>query len=97
MFNFAHTCRLRLFAPIHPAECSEKEALTALCLDDLIVQYHIEQRLVNLDSGVVFNKAELTKAVHEKLTRDRVVPIISARVSYVIDGISVFGSPGLPN
>jgi hypothetical protein len=33
----------------------------------------------------------------KKLTRDRVVPIISARVSCVIFGISVSGSPGLPN
>jgi len=33
----------------------------------------------------------------EKLTRDRVVPIISAKVSCVILGINVSGSPGLPN
>ncbi len=33
----------------------------------------------------------------KKLTRDRVVPIISARVSCVIGGICGSGSPGIPN
>src|ERR1039457_7574169 len=33
----------------------------------------------------------------KKLTRDRVVPIISARVSCVIGGMKFSGSPGLPN
>jgi hypothetical protein len=33
----------------------------------------------------------------KKLTRERVVPIISARVSWVMGGINVPGSPGLPN
>jgi hypothetical protein len=33
----------------------------------------------------------------KKLTRDRVVPIISASVTWVIFGIRVSGSPGLPN
>ena len=33
----------------------------------------------------------------KKLTRDRVVPIMSARVSCVMGGIKVSRSPGLPN
>ena len=33
----------------------------------------------------------------KKLTRDRVVPISSARVSCVIFGIKLSGSPGFPN
>jgi len=33
----------------------------------------------------------------KELTRDRVVPIMSASVSCVIGGIRVFGSPGLPD
>jgi hypothetical protein len=32
-----------------------------------------------------------------KLTRERVVPIISASASCVISGINSSGSPGLPN
>jgi len=32
----------------------------------------------------------------KKLTRDRVVPIISARVSRLILGITVRGTPSLP-
>jgi hypothetical protein len=32
----------------------------------MIVQNHIDQRLMDPDATVVFNKAELTKAIHEK-------------------------------
>ena len=35
-------------------------------LGELFVQDHIEQRLVNLDAPVVFDKAELAKTVHKK-------------------------------
>jgi hypothetical protein len=62
-----------------------------------IMQNHIEQRLVHMDASVVFNKAHLAEAVHEEADLDRVVPIISARVSCVIIGINVSGPPGLPN
>ena len=42
-------------------------------------------------------KPRSRKRFIKKLTRDRVVPIISANVSCVIFGINVSGSPGLPN
>jgi hypothetical protein len=42
-------------------------------------------------------KPSSRKRFMKKLTRDRVVPTISASVSCVIFGISVSGSPGLPN
>ena len=42
-------------------------------------------------------KPSLRNRFMKKLTRDRVVPIISAKVSCVISGINGSGSPGLPN
>jgi len=39
----------------------------------------------------------LRKRFIKKLTLERVVPTISASVSYEILGMSVSGSPGLPN
>ena len=42
-------------------------------------------------------KPRLRKRFMKKLTRERVVPIISARVSWEILGINVSGSPGLSN
>jgi hypothetical protein len=62
----------------------------------LIVQNHIKQRFMNSDATVVFNEASLRKRFMKKLTRDREVPIISAKVSWVIGGINGSGSPGLP-
>jgi len=35
-------------------------------LRQLIVQDHIQQRLVNVDATVVFDKPQLAKAIHEK-------------------------------
>jgi hypothetical protein len=32
----------------------------------LIVQNHIEQRLIDPDAAIVFNKAELAKSIHEE-------------------------------
>ena len=62
-----------------------------------VMQDHIEQRFMNPDATVVLNKPSLRKRFMKKLTRERVVPIISARVSCVISGINDSGSPGLPN
>src|ERR1022692_956453 len=39
---------------------------TGLLLGEMIVQNHIEQRLMDPDATVVFNKAELAKAIHEE-------------------------------
>jgi hypothetical protein len=60
------------------------------------VQNRVEQRLVNPNAAVVIDVAELPEAIHEKLTRDRVVPIISARVVCVTGGIFASGAPGSP-
>ena len=57
---------------------AEAGGLSGLRLGILIEQDHIQQRLVNLDAIVVFDKAEFAKSIHEKLTRERVVPINSA-------------------
>ena len=35
-------------------------------LGELIVQNHIEQRLMDPDAAVVFDKAELAKVIHEE-------------------------------
>ena len=48
---------------------------------------------MNLDSAVVFNKAELAEAVHEKAHAGACGAIISAGVSCVIGGIIVSCSP----
>jgi hypothetical protein len=41
-----------------------------------IVQNNVEYQLLNLDSAVVCNKAELAKAIHEAPHAGRVMPII---------------------
>ena len=62
----------------------------------LIVQHDVEQRTVDFEPAVVVNESQLPEPVHEKLTRDRVVPTISARVSWLIFGTTVWGTPALP-
>ena len=52
---------------------------------------------MNPDPPLVFDKASLRKRFMKKLTRDLVVPTISAKVSWVIGGINDSGSPVLPN
>ena len=52
-----------------------------------VMQNHVEQRFMHPNAAPVFDEAELAEAVHEKVTGDRVVPIISARLSWVILGI----------
>jgi len=66
-------------------------------LRKLIEQDHVEQRFVDLDATVVIDKSSLRKRFMKKLTRERVVPIISARVSCETGGMKVSRSPGLPN
>src|ERR1022692_618539 len=39
---------------------------TGFLLGEMIVQNHIKQRLMDPDATVVFNKAELAKAIHEE-------------------------------
>jgi len=47
----------------------------------IVVKNHVQQGIVDLKVAVVVDKAKLAELVHEKLTRDRVVPTISASVS----------------
>ena len=47
----------------------------------LVVQNDVQQRVTDFQFSVVFDIAQFAELVHEKVTRDRVVPIISARVS----------------
>ena len=44
----------------------EWERRLCLSLPDLVVQNDVEQRPVNADATVVFNKAQLAKAIHEE-------------------------------
>ena len=53
---------------------------------------------MNLDGAVVFDEpSSFRKRFMKKLTLDRVVPIISERVSWLIVGITFSGLPSLPN
>ena len=36
------------------------------CVDDSVVQNDVEQRLMNPDASVIFNKTELAKSIHEE-------------------------------
>ena len=64
-------------------------------LRQLVVQDHVEKRWAHADAPVVFDKTHFRNRFMKKLTRDRVVPMISARVLCVMAGIKVSGSPGL--
>lgn len=52
----------------------------------LVVEDDIQQATVHALCAVIADDAHLSKIVHKKLTRDRVVPIISANVSWLILG-----------
>ena len=52
---------------------------------------------MNPNLTVVFDEAQFPEAIHKKLTRDRVVPIISANISWLILGSTVSGLLSLPN
>jgi hypothetical protein len=46
------------------------------------MQDHVEQPLMDPDAAVVFHKTSLRMRYMKKLTRDRVVPIMSGSVSW---------------
>jgi hypothetical protein len=61
----------------------------------LIAEHHVQQGTVNLNVAVVINKTQFPEFIHvKKLTRGRVVPIISASVSWLI--FAIIGSADLP-
>jgi hypothetical protein len=62
------------------------------------VQDDTQEGIVDVDLAiaVVVDEAQFPKFVHEKMTRDRVVPIISDRVSCDTLGSDLRGSPGAP-
>ena len=72
-------------------------ALTAWGPDAWSLRTTLSNDLLTLMRPLYSMKPSLRKRFMKKLTRDRVVPIISARVSCVIFGIRDSGSPGLPN
>jgi hypothetical protein len=45
------------------------------------VEDDTQERIIDVDLAVVLDEAQFPEFVHEKLTRDRVVPIISGRIS----------------
>jgi len=47
----------------------------------LVGEKHTQQGAMDFEMSIVVNEPQFTKLVHEVLTRDRVVPIISASVS----------------
>jgi hypothetical protein len=61
------------------------------------MQDRTQQRIVNLDVPVLVDETQLAELVHERLTRDRVVPIISASVSWLMFGLIGCGLPAFPN
>jgi hypothetical protein len=80
------------------SHCGIYSALFTSSLVDLglLVQNHVQQGTVDFNLAVVINKTQFPKSVHEKLTRDRVVPIISASVSWLIFAMIGSGRPSLP-
>jgi hypothetical protein len=62
----------------------------------LLVQHHAQKRSVDLQTAVVFDEAQFSKFVHEKIDSERVVPIISASVSCDILGRTPWGWSCLP-
>ena len=64
------------------------------CPRQLLAQQGTEQGPVDPNATVVFDKASSRNRFMKKLTRDRVVPIISARVSCEIVGRGVVGLSG---
>jgi hypothetical protein len=61
-----------------------------------IVKDDIQKRAVNLQPAVVVDVAEFAEPVHEKVTRERVVPMISASFSWLSFAITGSGLPALP-
>ena len=62
------------------------------------MQDHFQTGIYARECGRCIQRTpSLRKRFMKKLTRDRVVPIISANVSCEILGINVSGSPGSPN
>jgi hypothetical protein len=47
----------------------------------LVVHEDGQEGMMDLEAAVVFDETQLLEFVHEKFTRERVVPIISASVS----------------
>ena len=60
------------------------------------MENNVQQRAVHHHPPIVLDKAQLANLFIKRLTRDRVVPIISASVSWLIFGITGSGLPFLP-
>ena len=53
--------------------------VSLVLISGLSYKITFDKELMDLDFSVVFDKTQFAEFVHEKLTRDRVVPIISDR------------------
>ena len=51
-------------------------------LMESVVQHDARERSIDLKTSVVFDETEFAKLVHEKLTGERIEPILCARVSW---------------
>jgi hypothetical protein len=61
------------------------------------VEEDVQQRAVDAESAAIIgDEPQLAEFVHEKLTRERVVPIISAGLSWLILAITAAGFPSFP-
>jgi hypothetical protein len=72
------------------------ERLLVLSYLRFIPQHGVQQRSMNLDFSVVINEPFFLNLFMKKLTRDRVVPIISASVSWLRVTAIGIGTPSLP-
>src|SRR5260370_7009763 len=60
--NAVDLCRSGSFAPdIGP------DGLDRVIAGHLIMQHHVEQRLMNANAAVVFNEAKVAEAIHKKV------------------------------
>jgi hypothetical protein len=60
------------------------------------MQNNVQQCGMDFDMAVVIDQPQFSELVHKKFTRERVVPIISASVSWLTFGMIVSGRPSLP-
>src|SRR5450631_1007311 len=87
--NDSNWCEMRL-----PAD--HRRVLLILLEFRLVMQDSVQQRTVDLDMSVIVIRPSLRNLFMKKLTRDLVVPIISASVSWLIFGVISCGVPSLP-
>ncbi len=66
LVGIAYTSLARRASRVGVGAGSSILGLEAFLLGQLIVQHHIEERLVNMDTPVVIDISKFSKAIHEK-------------------------------